>query len=651
MGLRRISTKWILTVLAAVCVPFLGFAWYVDTQTAERQWDVVKYYLLTMASDLAQQLDDELRERALDVELKAGELVTVWAVEDVEGDRVTFSRALESGFDRLVRESLVYDLLVAVDRDGQFVNANGTWPDGTAVPEEVRAALQLRDYAQEPWFAEALAKRRDDERQVVLVDHHRSPLLPPRVAVSAPHPENYHVGIAAPVYSVTDPEAVVGVVYALMRWDRVQEQILKRKRPKDIEGASESTSYQIYKTSYAWLWMSDADTIIAHPTTALYGTRVSESPVDLPQLVAAARADDMGFYPEYVFKGIRKNAAFKHCAGPEQGGLGWVVGVGIDNSDVTAFIAGLQDVLVKATIAVLAIVVVLTVLVARRTTRPILELRRQTQRVAAGDLDARVVVQSQDELGELGQAFNEMTHELSESRKKLIKAEKDAAWREMARQVAHEIKNPLTPIALSATLLKRARDEKSPEFDTIFDRTIELVTRQVEHMRKIASDFSAFAGAQKHAPEVVDVGRVVDEVLAENAAWAAESRIDVTRSGDGARVFVDRSELRRVVINLVSNSIEAMPQGGQLSVRLERIAEAGTRKVLVEVRDTGVGLSETVRARLFEPYFTTRTHGTGLGLAITQRLVDEMGGRIELENLPADAGPGAIARLTLPEAQ
>ncbi|MBK7874346.1 MAG: HAMP domain-containing protein [Planctomycetes bacterium] len=650
--LRRISTKWILTVLAVVCIPFVGFAWYVDTQTAKRQWEVVRYYLLTMACDLAAQLDGELHERALDIELQAENLATVWAVEDLDGGRIDFAKPLQSGFDRFVQKSQVYDLILAVDADGRFVASNVVRPDGAPFSAAVRLALEQRDYRAESWFQAALVKRRGDERQSVLVDHHRSELLPPVVEVSTPHPQNYHVGFAVPVYSHLEPDRVVGVTYALMRWDRIQEQILKRKRPKGseaLDGVPDSTSYQIYRTSYAWLWTADAETIIAHPTTSLYGARVSRTPVNLPQLVDAARAEDMGFYPEYSFKEKRKNAAFKHCAGPEKGGLGWVVGVGIDNDDVTSFIEGLQETLIQATLSVLAIVVVLTVFIARRTTAPIVALREQTKRVAAGDLTARVTVQSRDELGELAQSFNEMTEQLAQSRKQLIKAEKDAAWREMARQVAHEIKNPLTPISLSAALLKRAKDEKSPEFDSIFERTIQLVTRQVEHMRKIASDFSAFAGAKKRAPEVVELGGVLDDVLAEHAAWAAEARVVVERSGGGGKVLADASELRRLLINLVSNAIEAMPQGGKLDVRLDRVVEDGAPKLRLVVRDTGVGLSDTVRARLFEPYFTTRTHGTGLGLAICARLVDEMGGTIELENLPPEQGPGAIARITLPE--
>jgi nitrogen fixation/metabolism regulation signal transduction histidine kinase len=251
-------------------------------------------------------------------------------------------------------------------------------------------------------------------------------------------------------------------------------------------------------------------------------------------------------------------------------------------------------------------------------------------------------VHSKDELGELANSFNRMSAELLESRRQLVKAEKDAAWREMAKQVAHEIKNPLTPISLSATLLKRARDERSPDFDSIFERTIELIQRQVEGMRRIAADFSAFAGTHKRTPERIELAELVREVLDLEAAWAEERGVRMESRVEALAVLADRDELRRVLINLVSNAIEAMPDGGALRVRARR----QDQHMLLEVEDEGVGLSSEARAHLFEPYFTTRTHGTGLGLAICHQLIEGMGGTIEL--LDAPGGKGTLARITLP---
>jgi nitrogen fixation/metabolism regulation signal transduction histidine kinase len=262
--------------------------------------------------------------------------------------------------------------------------------------------------------------------------------------------------------------------------------------------------------------------------------------------------------------------------------------------------------------------------------------------VAAGDLEARIEVTSKDELGQLAEAFNSMTQELSANRTRLIQAEKEAAWREMARQVAHEIKNPLTPIQLSVTLLKRAHDERSPEFESILERTTEMVLRQVEVMRRIAGDFHAFAGEQQPQPRPLDPLVVMEEVFTLNAAWAKGLGVSMRVEGEGALVFVDPAELQRVFVNLVQNALEAMPEGGELVARF--MQRSG--RLRLELIDDGVGLTPETRERLFEPYFTTRTHGTGLGLAICKRIVTELGGDLALE--PREDGRGTRAVVELP---
>ena len=635
--IRRLSTKWVLTALAAVVLPFLGFAWYVDKEVAKWNATYVQYDLLSIAGEMADRLDSEIREHQLDIELWGTIPFTEWTTAEYGGQEAAFVSTLQGMFDQFIETRRYYDLLVAIDAEGRPVASNTKGPDRLELSQDVRDAVEAHDWTGEAWFKKAVGG------EAALVDHHRSDLLPPRNTAPGSHPENYHIGFAVPVRSYLDPEKVVGVVYGLMNWSHIQQDLLRPIRPS-IPGLA---SPDLYRSSYAWLWMSDANTIIGHQDAELYAKKVAEPPIDLPQLVEAARSKDWGMYPAYSFRGLEKTAAFKRCAGPENGGFGWVLGVGVDDRDIYEMVNALHRLLVAATLFALGVVVAGTVIVARRTTRPILLLKEQTERIAQGDLEARVDVRSRDELGDLAQSFNHMTGELSESRRRLVKAEKDSAWREMARQVAHEIKNPLTPISLSVDLLKRARDEKSPQFDVIFDRTVDLVQRQVEGMRRIASDFSAFAGTHQPKPEVVDAGSVVDEVVELNAAWASESGISIDRSIERVHVFVDRGELRRVLINLVSNALEAMSRGGTLSVGVARVADPSGGRVEIVVRDTGVGISTEVRQRLFEPYFTTRTSGTGLGLAIARRLVELMSGTIEI--LPNPQGQGTLARVVLPE--
>jgi signal transduction histidine kinase len=171
---------------------------------------------------------------------------------------------------------------------------------------------------------------------------------------------------------------------------------------------------------------------------------------------------------------------------------------------------------------------------------------------------------------------------------------------------------------------------------------MEIVQRQVAHLREIASDFHALTGARKTSVDRVDIGDMLDQVLELNRAWAQQLGVKIESNGAGGSVMADPALLRRVLMNLVSNALEAMPQGGQLSCSVSPRGD----ELQIEIRDTGEGLPEEVRSHLFEPYFTTRTKGTGLGLAIAKRVVEDLGGTIELAN--AESGTGTVARIRLP---
>jgi nitrogen fixation/metabolism regulation signal transduction histidine kinase len=316
--------------------------------------------------------------------------------------------------------------------------------------------------------------------------------------------------------------------------------------------------------------------------------------------------------------------------------------VGIDNQDIFQGVRALRALLLRTAAALLLVAVFLALVLARRTTAPILALQEHARRVAEGDLAARTPVRSRDELGQLAADLNAMSAELEQHRIREVKAEKDAAWREMARQVAHDIKNPLTPIKLSIDLLKRAKQERSPQFDRIFERTVDTVSKQVDHLRDIAGDFHALTGLEGVKPSAIDLDRLLSEVLDLNAAWAESLGVSVTRRLEPARVAADPALLRRVFVNLVSNALQAMPQGGALELTLDR--EQGRARA--RITDTGPGLPEAVRARLFEPYFTTRSGGTGLGLAIAKRVIDGCGGRLTLDGAPS--GRGTVAQVELP---
>jgi signal transduction histidine kinase len=650
--LRRISTKFLLAVLAAVVLPFVGLAVFVETQMAGRlSKDVVLYSLKSLAADLAVRVDRDIEEFNSNTALLAADPGSYLALDEAQRELAGLLEGEPTSARRLMRDTQVqqfhnwvlskrdYDLLLLVSDEGRFVASNTVGRSGLGLSEEVLAALQEHDYSSEVWFEAAR------NGQSFRVDQHRSTLLPPRHA-DAVHPENFHIGFSAPIYWPIDetvPERsgqFLGALYVLVNWSRIQDEVESPVLKSYFQGL---VGPDEFPSAYGWIWAADADTILAHRDPSLYGESVSTSPrISLPQMSVAARGSDWGLYPEYEFAGRRKNAAFKHTHGVGEGGFGWIVGVGIDNDDIFEGVRELRAQLFQVTAVVLLVSVLWTMLVARRTTAPIVELREQVLQVAGGDLDARNSVRSRDELGELGRELNRMTDEIRDSREKLVRAERDAAWREMARQVAHDIKNPLTPIQVSAELCKRAHDERSPEFERIFERTIEITLRQVAHLREVAGDFHALTGVRKSALMRVDSGVMLAEVIELHRALAAERGIELDVQLDRAPVTADPVALRRVLQNLVTNAFEAMPRGGRLAAR----SRVDGDTVRLELRDSGEGLSAEAQAKLFEPYFTTRSKGTGLGLAIAKRVIEDLGGEISLAN--AQPGPGVVVRVSLP---
>ena len=658
---RRISTKLVVAVLAAVALPFVAFAFFIDEQMADRLTrHVVQQSLLGLAKDLAGQIDGFVRERRQDMLQLSGapqashalaaskvsprlptepwdaEAFLRWTdpslpLDEVELDLLDFAYETAE-LDRMVELKQVFDLLLLVDEQGRLVTCNSRGPDGRPLAAENVRGLFARDFSAEPWFRAALEGRPHE------VDQHVSPL---RQRVAEDEAWNRHLGFAAPVRSKADPNDVIGVLYGLVNWGHVQaiaNADVVRDYFRGLVAPGKTPS------PYAWIWRSDADTIIGHPDRSIYDLSITHD-LDLGQMTRAVQqsATGWGLYPEYFFEGHTKNAAFQRCAGPEEGGFGWVVGVGIDNDDIYATVFELRNLLLGGTAAVLLMSTLWTFVIARRTTRPVLELQRYTRRVAQGDLDAQIPIRSKDELGELAQDFNEMTRELKHQRERIVKAEKDAAWREMARQIAHDLKNPLTPIKLSLDLLERVRREDPENAERILVRTMELIRRQVTNLQHIAGEFYEFTGGRKPRPEPVEVGTLISEVLHLHDAWAVELGVAMQREGPGGVVLADLGKLRRVLVNLVSNALQAMPEGGRLDV--EAVPVDG--HVRISIRDTGEGIAEEVRHHLFEPYFTTKGEGTGLGLAISKRVVEEMGGTIELA--PADDPPGGtVASLLLP---
>jgi signal transduction histidine kinase len=282
---------------------------------------------------------------------------------------------------------------------------------------------------------------------------------------------------------------------------------------------------------------------------------------------------------------------------------------------------------------------------AERIADPVRRLTRATQRIGRGDFDARIAVRSVDELRRLVDAFNSMAEELKAQRVELERTHRLEAWAEMARQVAHEIKNPLTPIQLSAEHLQRVHVDQGKPLGAVLDGCIATILGQVRLLRRIAAEFSSFASSPNARPAPVDVPELVAEILDPYRAGLA-GRIEIVNrvSAPLPQVLADRTLILRALANIVENALHAMPGTGELIVDASFDADA----VEITVRDTGVGMDEDALARVFEPYFSTKTSGTGLGLPIARRNVELNGGTIEVES---QKGRGTTVRVRLPLAE
>ncbi len=272
---------------------------------------------------------------------------------------------------------------------------------------------------------------------------------------------------------------------------------------------------------------------------------------------------------------------------------------------------------------------------AARVTRPVEQLAHAAQEVAAGNWNARVDVNGGDELGQLADSFNRMTTELLGQKERLMQAERVAAWRELARRLAHELKNPLFPLQLTVENLVRARQQTPEQFEEVFKESARTLLAEISNLKGIIGRFSEFSKMPQPQLHPVQVNDVVQGVMQlYDAQLEAPGRAKITcelqLDPHLKRVEGDAELLHRAISNLVLNAIDAMPQSGTLTLRTR--GDGG--KVLIEIADTGAGLTPEECARVFTPYYTNKLHGTGLGLAIVQSVVSDHGGRIRVESQP-----------------
>ena len=325
----------------------------------------------------------------------------------------------------------------------------------------------------------------------------------------------------------------------------------------------------------------------------------------------------------------------------------------------------------------LGLVYLISYVMSRRITSPIATLRAGVSEIAAGNLDHRVGVSSTGELGQLAEGVNQMAHDLKQSLEERMAAERAATWRDVAQQVAHEVKNPLFPIRLSVENLQQAK--ASPEiFENIFQECTDTIIEEVDRIGRLIDEFQQFARMPKPKRDWVDLNEIVTSVLIlyqggssgllkqgggpvqgqplpdmeifagdtiapgnpierlKEYEKLANPKVKIeTELQPLPKLSLDAEQIAQVLGNLVKNAIEAMPEGGTLQVQTSVTADgtdATPQKVALVVKDTGYGMSPETLENLFTPYYTTKTEGTGLGMAISQRIVADHGGEIDVKS-------------------
>jgi nitrogen fixation/metabolism regulation signal transduction histidine kinase len=248
-----------------------------------------------------------------------------------------------------------------------------------------------------------------------------------------------------------------------------------------------------------------------------------------------------------------------------------------------------------------------------------------------------------DEIGMLVSEYNKMVNKVEENAALLAQSERESAWREMARQVAHEIKNPLTPMKLNIQFLQQAMRNDHPNIKELTEKLSGSIIEQIDNLSYIASEFSNFAKMPEARPEILDLAELLNLAM---KLYLNDAHINATITGyEGQiQVYSDRSQLMRVFTNLLENAKQAIPEGRQGTIDVSVVSE--NNYAIISIKDNGIGINEEVIEKIFQPYFTTKSSGTGLGLAMTKKIIEFWKGQIWFETME-DVGTTFYIKLPL----
>ena len=322
-----------------------------------------------------------------------------------------------------------------------------------------------------------------------------------------------------------------------------------------------------------------------------------------------------------------------------------VVAVGLPSAPVDIGGTPIIAVLTLSAALIFTIALWISSLIAREITHPIQILAAGTREVAGGNLDWQVNIQTRDEVGMLADSFNQMTTRLRRSTAELKRAEKAAAWRDIAQKLAHEIKNPLTPIQLSAERLRRRYYSKREGYEQVLDECIDTIVDEVERLRRLLDEFSRLARMPTANPLPVDLNDVVKKAARMYGEFPENVEVRTEFAEGLPEVLVDPEQMRQAFFNIIKNAVEAMDDGGTLTMCTRSFVDLEDRHIEAEFADTGPGISTESMEKLFTPHFSTKRGGSGLGLAIVQKIVTDHGGDISVKS---EAGEGTAFTLRIP---
>ena len=277
--------------------------------------------------------------------------------------------------------------------------------------------------------------------------------------------------------------------------------------------------------------------------------------------------------------------------------------------------------------------------------KPIVHLEEAISRVIEGDFSYRILTKQKDDLANLVNSFNKMVGELDQSRQNLVQNEKVSAWQEIAQRMAHEIKNPLTPIKLSAQRILKKFNESPSSLEKVLPSSTDAIINEVENLTKLIEQFRDFAKMPVPNPVKISLRDFLGQIIPLYSGSFPDTDIDISGVND-VSLWADPDLLKSVFSNLLSNAIESFENGkGKITIQGDEITKGNSRFCRIQIQDNGAGISSELKKKIFNPYFTTKEGGTGLGLPIVERIISEHNGRIWLES---EEGTGTTFFIDLP---